>query len=179
MNHHLVPAALILIGLAGTGVGLVHQTHQQHRIDQDSRQVVADLAATRHLTASVVKELQSIQVMNQHLATINGRISRVNGNLVEEAGEMSAILKNQQSIWSTLALLNQGLVRTDEALRQSQSAVTQTDSTFRSPVGLVPVTSQANQLVEALNQASTTTAKLLQKMASKMALLGTLSRNLP
>ncbi len=179
MNRHLIPAALVLVGLVGTGIGLARQTYQQHRIDQDSRQVVADLTATRHLTASVVTELQSIQVMNQHLATINGSISSVNGNLVGEAGQMSAILKNQESIWSTLALLNQGLVRTDGALRQNQSAVRQTNSTFRSPVGLVPVTEQANQLVEALNQASATTAQLLQQMASKMALLGTVSHSLP
>lgn len=179
MNHHLIPAALILVGLAGTGVGLARQTHQQHRIDQDSRHVVADLAATRHLTASVVTELQSIHVMNQHLATINGSIAGVNRNLVGEADQMSAILKNQQSIWSTLAALNQGLVRTDGALHQNQSAVGQTQSAFQSPAGLVPVTERATQLVKALNQASATTAQLLHQMASKTALLGTLSHNLP
>ncbi|NMP23963.1 hypothetical protein [Sulfobacillus harzensis] len=179
MNHHIIPIAILGVGLVGTGVGLARQTHQQHLIDQDSRRVVSDLSRTRGLTASVVTHLKAIQVMNENLATINGRIARVNHNLLGEAGEMSAILQGQNQIWATLARLNQGLNQTSGALRANQSSVGETLSYFQSAQGLVPVTEKENQLVQALTQSSAESASLLRQMANKLSLLGTVSRTLP
>lgn len=179
MRPHIIPVAFLGIGLIGTGVGLARQTHQQHLIDQDSRHVLADLSATRRLTASVTIRLDAIQVMNEHLRVIDGRIARVNQNLLGEAGEMSGILHGQQMISARLARLNQGLNKTTWALHANQSTVAGTMGYFQSSHGLVPVTEQENQLVQALNQSTADTAAILQQMADKLALLGSLSRSLP
>ena len=66
-RRQILPVSLLGLGLAGTAAGLVQQTHQQRRINQQTRAIVLDLAETKRITTAVGHRLDALTAMNNNL----------------------------------------------------------------------------------------------------------------
>lgn len=178
-RRHLLPTGILTLGLAGTLMGLMQQTHQQALINHETNAVVANLGETHTVTASVTKRLLALHTMDQGLVAINQQIALANTHLVGQAQAMATILATQQKIWGTLGQLNQGLAASSTALTQNRLAVGVTISRLQSPNGIVPETMAMSTLIQDLNQSSVTTTEILDQMNHKLSLLGSINQALP
>lgn len=178
-RRRILPVGLLGLGLAGTAVGLVQQTHQQHRVNQQTRAIVANLARTKRITAAVGQRLDALTAMNANLAVTVNRIHAANHALTMQANQMAAILTRQSQIWSTLGQLNTNLNSANLALMTTHGVVGGTVTAFQGRSSIVPTTENMSLLIAELDRTAGTTAHILQSMDRKLQVLGTANQAAP
>ena len=180
MNRRkILPVSLLGLGLAGTAAGLVQQTHQQRRINQQTGAIVLDLAETKRITTAVDHRLHALTAMNNNLVATVNRIHAANHALTMQANQMATILTRQSQIWSTLGRLNTNLNSANAALMTTHGVVGLTLTAFQGRSAIVPTTKNMSHLIAQLDRTAGTTAHILQSMDRKLQLLGTANQALP
>lgn len=179
MRIPAIPAFLLILGLAATGVGLARQTETQAAINQRTGTIVADLVQTRGLVRTSAQRLLALETMDQGLVQINSRLIATGHALAGAGGNMRTLVAEQTAIFHELAALNHGLSLNNTGLAETISQVSSSQAIMSGAGGILPTTASQARLMGQLNTESQTTIALLAALAQKFAILRQLNRVVP